>query len=121
MPILITLGAIATALLIAAYWKDKTILTIAADMLWLLFALQSYSLSTQNWLNWDIYMGMFFFGIMLMLATVIESLWQKVNHPDAQKALDESLKNTPEGNGKKVHTVNYTRAKHGLPPRKPNY
>jgi hypothetical protein len=69
--LLITLTVLALTMMISAYIFKRPALAISSGILWLLFGLQSLTLST---VVWDIYYDLFIVGIGLFIMGLVESM-----------------------------------------------
>lgn len=86
---------LAAGLMVAAYYLKQRPLAFAAAGGWLFFAVFCYMLSTGPW---DIYYGMFFFGMAMLIISALEPALMRqqsdlgssvVDELDDDKELDE--------------------------------
>ena len=100
-----------------AYLTKRTMLAISAAFSWLLFALECYTLSTAMF---DMYYGAFIFGIGMMLAITVESIYMKISAVDLNESKEdreeriEKRKPQPQVKSHPSNRMDKIREKHGM-------
>ena len=109
--ILTSLGTMAVALTIAAFWLQRMVLAIGSAFAWMVFAADAYIVSGGDattaayWVFW--------FGIAMTIAMALEAV---VTQRSAKKIKEEETA-LPYDNGN-THPIDKLRKKHGLSPSK---
>jgi hypothetical protein len=107
--ILTSLGSMAVALTIAAFWLKRVVLSIGAAFAWLVFAVDAYIVSAgvvttaAYWVFW--------FGIAMTIGMALEAAitrrpWHEIHEEEAE----------PEDKDLSTHPVDKLRKKHGMAP-----
>ncbi len=112
----------AVVLTAVAYVAKRVVLAALAAFAWLLLGLWAYSESTAAW---DLYYGLFWFGIAAFLGIIVDSIWILIQQQhqetredmqmDKTEKQDEVLEHKKE-EFEKLSEQDQLRVKHGLKP-----
>ncbi len=112
----------AVVLTAVAYVAKRVVLAAGAAFAWLILGLWAYSESTAAW---DLYYGMFWFGIGMFLAVIVDTIWILIQQQhqetrediqmDKTEKLDEKLELQKE-EFEKLSPQDQLRVKQGLKP-----
>jgi hypothetical protein len=68
--LMMTLMGAALILTVSGYISKRSILAMMGALMWILAGVYSYTLSSQNWSAWDIYLGLAFGSLMFSLVGI---------------------------------------------------
>ncbi len=79
----------ALVLTVSGYAIRKPVLAISSALFWLLSGVCAYTQSTQDWTNWDVYLGVAFGCLIFTIVAMLSPLALREKHEDLEETIEK--------------------------------